>query len=67
MKRRNAFIITTWWVIVAASLCVLRPNGSMKAGLYMFALVPFALVIDIVRRKFSAALKAPPKPGSGPT
>ena len=64
MKRGNPFVITMWWVIVAASLCVLRPDGSLKMGVIMFALTPFLLVVDIVRRKFSNALKAPAKPGS---
>ena len=66
MKKRNPFVITTWWVIVAASLCILRPNGSVKIGIIMFAFTPFPLSVDIVRRKFSAALKAPAKPGSEP-
>ena len=60
MKKRNPFIITTWWVIVAASLCIVRPDHSLKYGVAMFAFTPFALIIDIFRRKFGAALKGKP-------
>jgi hypothetical protein len=67
MKRHNPFIVTTWWVILAAALCILRPSGSLKPGIIMFALTPFPLVFDIVRRKFSATLNKPAarKPGGG--
>ena len=63
--RRNPFILTTWWVIFAAGLCVLRPTGTLKPGIIVFVLTPLPLIFEIMRRKFKMALNKPHAPKSG--
>lgn len=57
---RARYIFTKAWIMAAATVCIIRPTGSLKPGVIMFLLTPFALIADIVRQRFGALLGRKP-------
>jgi hypothetical protein len=59
----SRYIFTKAWIMGSATVCILRPTGTLKPGIIMFVLTPFVLVADMLRHRFSKLLNQ--KPGAG--
>ncbi len=60
---RPQYSITVGWILIATTAAVLRPFGTLKLAIVLFCLTPVALIVDVVRRRFSAILGRKPAAG----
>jgi hypothetical protein len=42
--------------MAAATVCIIRPTGTLKPGIIMFCLTPVAMVADILCHRFAKLL-----------
>ena len=50
------YTFTVGWILIATTAAVFHLFGGLKFAIVLFCLTPFALVADIVRRRFSSIL-----------
>ena len=55
------YTFTVGWILIATTAAVFRLFGGYKFAIILFCLTPVVMVVDIMRRRFSAILgqKAP--------
>ena len=53
---RPRWTFTVSWILIATLAAILQAFGGLKFAIVLFCLTPIALVVDIMRRRFSDIL-----------